>query len=203
MLSLLFVCESQFEWRVWPLVGVRGAFIFPWEKFNFGKCCHSALSVTLVQLPHQSWRQQKSYLKIQNVSRVTLELGAIYWINHQEKIKFKKKRENLRRKKNNLIGNATRIILADQKLLGIEKRGVNIENLCPLSWSLSTLERIWQELNSTAKTRNNISNQANPVMRNITVIDKYLKIFILSLSQDRILQFLSDPVPLADQISSK
>ena len=109
----------------------------------------------------------------------------------------------MRRKKNNLIGNATRIILADQKLLGIEKRGVNIVNLCPLSWSLSTLERIWQELNSTAKTRNNISNQANPVMRNITVIDKYLKIFILSLSQDRILQFLSDPVPLADQISSK
>ena len=127
---------------------------------------------------------------------------ALRWYLPQSIESTIKKRENLRRK-NNLIGNATRIILADQKLLGIEKRGVNIENLCPLSWSLSTLERIWQELNSTAKTRNNISNQANPVMRNITVIDKHLKIFILSLSQDRILQFLSDPVPLADQISSK
>ena len=91
--SLPFVSESQFEWTVWPLAWVTGAFIFPWEKFNFGKCCHSAVSVTLVQLPHQSWRQQKSYLKIQNVSRVTLVLATIYWINHQEKRKFKKKKQ--------------------------------------------------------------------------------------------------------------
>ena len=149
--SLPFVSESQFEWTVWPLAGVTGAFIFPWEKFNFGKCCHSAISVTLV-LSDQNWRQPKRYLNLWNIHQISaiLALGRPV-------------RQTKMRVENSIVeiwdfGNCchTEIFVITFDCYSRPQETKERRVKCPISWYFPMLSRIWQEMTETCKTRNNL-----------------------------------------------
>ena len=120
--------------------GNKRAFIFPWEKFNFGNCCHPAISVTLVLQQPKPTKKIFEYLEI---SQIILKYSPPWYLSFRPT----SNKDERAASGNNLPGSNIYRQMWCIAMHCNTKQNVK-------SWYFQLPSRIWQEMGPTGATRN-------------------------------------------------